>query len=261
MTQSSVFPAKKRTEKYGLEAFQEADLYLPTTKHPAVVCLLHGGFWRMPYGREQLVPMAKDLVSKGFAVWNIGYRRLGANGGGWPGTFNDVILALNHLGSLVQSGIDLDLTRVIVAGHSAGGHLALWSAAQPRRNPSEIEVLTVKPVATIGLAPVIDLISTFDLGSGDNAVGELLGGSPKDISERYSVSSPQEMLPLGVPQLLVHGTQDDALPIEFARNYARSAHTAGDAIDFVELPDAGHMDYLDLNSEAYSVFYQWLARF
>jgi acetyl esterase/lipase len=120
------------TVKYGSSDSQEGDLYLPSKQRPPVICLLHGGFWRMPYSRDEMTLIAQDLAARGFAVWNIEYRRIGALGGGWPGTFQDVTAGIDHLATFVADGVELDLNRVTVIGHSAGGHLALWSAARNR---------------------------------------------------------------------------------------------------------------------------------
>src|SRR6266850_1075616 len=147
-----------RTERYGPFEDQEGDLFLPAGPRPAVVCLLHGGFWRMPHGRGQMTAIAQDLARRGLAVWNLEYRRLGASTGGWSGTFDDATAGIGHLASLVADGIDLDLDRVTVVGHSAGGHLALWSAARRRSDSRKSGVAErVRIRAAVGLAPVADL--------------------------------------------------------------------------------------------------------
>lgn len=107
-----------RTIRYGSAPGQEGDLLLPSTSRPPVICLLHGGFWRMPYGRDQMTDVARDLAARGFAVWNLEYRRVGAPGGGWPGTLDDVGAGIAYLARLVADGIDLDLGRV--AASSSG---------------------------------------------------------------------------------------------------------------------------------------------
>ncbi|HTA65278.1 MAG TPA: alpha/beta hydrolase [Xanthomonadaceae bacterium] len=248
-----------RTIPYGLLPSQVGDLYLPQTSLPPVVCLLHGGFWRMPYRRDELDAIAQDLAVRGFAVWNLEYRRLGEPGGGWPGTFEDVAAGIDHLAILVDEGADLDLHRVIVAGHSAGGHLALWAAtggsSHGIHGPSR-----VRPIAAAGLAAVADLASGFALGAGNGAVAGFLGGSPDDFPERYVAASPMARLPLGVRQLILHGTLDAALPIEIARGYVAAARASGDRIDYVELADAGHMDFLDPLSQAHAEFCAWLEK-
>jgi acetyl esterase/lipase len=248
-----------RTVSYGPLPDQVGDLYLPTSVHPAVVCLLHGGFWRMPYDRQETTAIARDLAERGYAVWNLEYRRLGATGGGWPGTFEDVAAGIDHLAALQAGGDDLDLDCVIVTGHSAGGHLALWSATH-RSSASVLKGPTrVRPVAAAGLAPVLDLERLFAENAGGGAVAELLGGGPERYPERYAAASPMTMLPLGVRQLILHGTRDEALPIEQSRTYATAAAAAGDRIQFTELPGADHMPYLDPDSEAHATLCRWLS--
>jgi acetyl esterase/lipase len=207
----------------------------------------------MPYGRDQMTSIAQDLAHRGHAVWNLEYRRLGASTGGWPGTFDDVIAGIEHLARLASAGIDLDLDRIITVGHSAGGQLALWSAARNRGKRIRIR-------AAVGLAPVADLVRAYELGLGGGAVAELLGGAPTDQAERYHAASPRAMLPLNVPQLVIHGTADDVVPVEIARSYTQAARVAGDRVELVELPGTGHMEYLDPSSTAHAALCEWLAR-
>ena len=237
--------------RYGTSPSQEGDLYHPGVHRPPVVCLLHGGFWRTPYGREQLAAVAADLAGRGYAVWNLGYRRLGEAGGGWPGTLDDVAAGLDHLATLVREGIDLDLDRLAVAGHSAGGQLALWLGAR---------TAGLRSRAVAGLAAAVDLRALWERGLGNQAAGAFLGGSPSQQADRYAAASPRERLPLGVPQLILHGEQDGDLPIAIARDYTEAARRAGDAIEFVPLACMGHMDPLDPRSEAHAVLCRWLDR-
>jgi acetyl esterase/lipase len=248
-----------RTLRYGSDAAQQGDLYLPAAAQAPVVCLLHGGFWRMPYGRDEFAAVAADLVARGYAVWNIEYRRVGAPGGGWPGTLHDAAAALEHLAALVDEGVALDLDRVVVAGHSAGGQLALWLGAQLRA-PMFDTLRRVRPVAVAAMAAVSNLAQAHALDSGGGAVAHFLGDVPAQVPERYAAASPRQRLPLGVRQLVLHGSRDEALPVAMAREYAAAACAAGDAVEFVELPQAGHMDYLDPASEAHRVFCDWLER-
>lgn len=245
-----------QTLAYGPNEHQVGDLYLPGSPQPPVICLLHGGFWRMPYQRGEMSAVARDLAQRGFAVWNLEYRRLGANGGGWPGTFEDVAAGIDHLAELATGGIALDLDRVVVAGHSAGGQLALWAARREAgRTPS---TRRVRVAAAAGLAAVADLARAHALALNRDAVAELLDGSPTEQPERYRATSPIDMLPLGVPQLLLHGIADDVLPIEISRRYAQVATAAGDPVQLVELEGAGHMDFLDPASEAHAALCRWL---
>ncbi|MCM2316459.1 MAG: alpha/beta hydrolase, partial [Thermoanaerobaculia bacterium] len=153
-----------RTERYGPHDGQEGDLHIPSRSRPPVVCLLHGGFWRMPYGRSQFDAVAHDLARRGFAVWNLEYRRLGAPTAGWPGTFDDVLAGIEHLARFAEEGVDLDLDRVAVIGHSAGGHLALWAAARQRADEGSGIARRVRISAVAGLAPVADLVDAHSLG-------------------------------------------------------------------------------------------------
>lgn len=249
-----------KTIKYGPSESQVGDLYLPAAVSPPVVCLLHGGFWRMPYGRDEFSPVAIDLVTRGFAVWNIEYRRLGVPGGGWPGTLQDVAAAIDHLAEIAAGGTGLDLDRVTVVGHSAGGQLALWSAAGSGKRHDCRAPSRVHPIAAAGLAAAADLAGAYALGAGDSAVNALLGGSPDQYPDRYEAASPLSLLPLGVKQLLIHGTADEALPVELTRSYVHAARSSGDDVEYVELIGAGHMDYLDPKSKAHNTLCHWLGR-
>ncbi len=242
--------------RYGPFADQVADLHLPTTSRPLVVCLLHGGYWRMPYGRGQMTEIADDLASRGFAVWNLEYSRLGSPRGGWPATMDDAASGIDHLAALAADGVDLDLDRVTVVGHSAGGHLALWAAGRSR-SPSA-QSSRVRVAAAVGLAPIVDLAEAYGSRVGGEAIVELLGGTPSQQPDRYRAASPMEMLPLRVRQLVLHGTADGMVPVDLSRRYVQAAKAAGDAAELIELPGCGHMEYLDPASEAHATLCRWL---
>lgn len=206
----------------------------------------------MPHDREQMTPIARDLAGRGFAVWNLEYRRLGAPGGGWPGTFDDVAGGVDHLAEIASGGIDLDLGRVFTVGHSAGGQLALWAAA-PRANAR------VRVAGACSQAGLCDLVQAHELRIGGGVVAKLLGGTPADVPDRYRSASPRARLPLGVPQLILHGAKDDLVPIRLSRDYAGAAIAAGDAVELEEFPAAGHFDFLDPASLAHAALLRWLA--
>lgn len=213
----------------------------------------------MPYGRDELNKIAIDLVGKNYAVWNIEYRRLGEPGAGWPRTLQDVVSAINHLESLVKIGIDLDLNRVIVAGHSAGSHLALCASAR-KKAEKLLPLVRLQPLAAVGLAAITDLSCAFEMKLGNGAVNEFLGGSPNQYPERYETSSPIMLLPIGVKQLIIHGEIDKAIPIEMSRSYATAAKATGDDVEIKELPDVGYMEFIDPNSKAHLILCRWLAK-
>jgi acetyl esterase/lipase len=214
----------------------------------------------LPHERAETAPLARDLVARGYAVLNIEYRRVGELGGGWPGTMQDVAAAIDHLASLVDGGMQLDLDRVVVAGHSAGGQLALWSGCRTKthvecRGPSR-----VLPFAVAGLASGTDLIGRRPPEGGKSPVTEFIGGTAEQYPDRYAAISPLQLLPLGTRQFIVHGTADDALPIAKVRDYVDAARRAGDEIDYVEVEGAGHLECLDPHGRMHAALCGWLAR-
>ena len=191
--------------------------------------------------------LCKDLAGAGWAVWNLEYRRLGS-GGGWPETFLDVDRGIDHLSSRALP--ELDLSKVVSIGHSAGGQLALWAAS--RREPR------VRITAAVSQAGVVDLAEAHRLRLSRGVVKELLGSTPAEQPERYAGTSPHELVPLGVPQLLVHGARDEIVPVDLSRDYARAASDAGDPVDLVVHEELGHFEHLDPGSPAWASVRDWL---
>jgi acetyl esterase/lipase len=204
----------------------------------------------MPHGRDQMSRVAEALVSQGIAAWNLGYRRLGAPGGGWPGTLEDAAAGISHLTRLPAEGLDLDLDRVVVVGHSAGGHLALWAARSA--------LTRIRVAAVVGLAPITDLARAFAERLGGGAVAELVGGSPDQVARRYLEASPSRRLPLSVRQLILHGDADCAVPVAHSRDYVRAARAAGDDVELAELVGHGHMEFLDPAGAAFETMLGWV---
>src|SRR5579859_898210 len=231
---------------YGEEELQFGELYVPEGAGPwAVMILIHGGFWRAPYGLALMTGLAEDLVKRGLAVWNIEYRRVGDAGGGWPGTLLDVAQAADHVRRLGEM-YPLDLQRVVSVGHSAGGHLALWLAARAQLEARDTTPL--KLVGVVSLAGAMDLEHVWSLKLGNGAAAELLGGSPKSVPERYEAASPARHLPLGLPQVLIHGTEDDRVPLIVSEAYREKASAAGDSVKLVVLDEADHFVLIDAAS-------------
>jgi acetyl esterase/lipase len=260
-------PALDRTRvAYGPLPDQEGDLTLPRSGGPwPVLVLIHGGYWKPGLDRSTLAPLGESLGRLGYAVWNIDYRTIGADGGGWTGTFDDVCTAIDHLATLAPTS-GLDLQRVVAVGHSAGGHLALWSAVRARAAAAGLGTQPVVPVsAVLSFAGVPDLLTAGLAQGGGNAgdlrlaVHDLLGGSPADVPERYAAASPRQLLPLGVPQLLVHGGVDDRVPIEQAREYRTASTSMGDTTLMIEVPTGDHGDVTRPDHPAWPQVVSWLS--
>ena len=216
--------------------------------HPSQVCelhgesdsvavLIHGGFWRQRYGRELEGGIARDLVARGWAVWNIEYRRLGGDGG-WPHTFEDVEAAIRAL--------PVEASRTVAIGHSAGGHLAVWAAAEGLVD------------AAVSQAGALDLEELSRLGTSDNVVNQLLAGTPEEVPHRYARASPRRRLPIGVPLLLVHGERDDDVPVHVSREFATAAREAGDDCELVIVDDESHYEHLEPGSRCWKAVVEWL---
>jgi acetyl esterase/lipase len=248
---------------YGPEYLQFGELYLPQAAEPyTVIPLIHGGYWRNRYDLTLMDGLAQDLARRGYAAWNIEYRRVGDAGGGWPGTLLDVARAVDYIRVLAPQ-YQLDAQRVVPVGHSAGGHLTFWLAARhriPADSPlagssiaaQEGEQAAPLPLAgAVSLAGVLDLETAWRLHLSNDAVFELLGEKWPYAPERYTVASPAAMLPLGVPQILIHGTRDSAVPIEISRDYAAKAQALGDPVTYLELEGIDHMDVIDPHSTAW----------
>jgi acetyl esterase/lipase len=255
-------PAAPR-HSYGQAAPQFGELSLPAGEgpHPVAVAV-HGGFWASAYDLTHLRSLCAALAEAGWAVWSVEYRRVGDEGGGWPNTLLDVAAAADHLRTLAPVH-RLDLGGVVSVGHSAGGHLALWLAGRrgfppghPLHRPDPLPLR-----GAVSLAGVCDLRRGHQLGLGGGAVAQLLGGGPEDVPDRYAGASPGEMLPLGTPQVLVHGTADPVVPVEISRTYRAAAVAKGDSVELLELAGGDHFGVIDPNSPAWPSVRGALAKF
>ena len=240
---------------YGNDSLQFGELRLPDGPgaHPVVI-VIHGGCWRAEYDVKHVGPLSAALTANGIATWTPEYRRIGNDGGGWPGTFEDVARGADFVRELA-SRYPLDLKRVVTLGHSAGGHLALWLAA--RKNLPRASVLySADPLPVSGvvsLAGITDL-RAYSAGAGYcNASAVLLmGGAPDSVSDRYAQASPIELLPLGVPVSLVHGSLDKVVPAEQSREFSSRAAARGDQVRFVNVEGAGHFDLISPDAGAWA---------
>lgn len=241
---------------YGVHPSQFGELRLPHSSFPRpwpVVCVVHGGYYRAKYNLAYIGHLAASLAEDGIATWSLEYRRLGEPGGGWPATFLDVASGLDALRALAHS-YALDLSRVIALGHSAGGHFALWLASRSKL-PSDTSLSASDPLlvrGVVALAPVADLARASELRLSGAVVDQLMGGAPDDVPRRYALASPIQRVPLVVPQVIVHGTDDSDVPPELSQRYVAAARAAGDEVELQMLPGVDHFDPVDPRSQAFT---------
>ena len=245
----------RRVHTYGSSPSEVGELFVPSGAGPhPVAVVVHGGYWRAQYDRSLMEGLCLDLAAHGLAAWNLEYRRVGG-GGGWPETFLDIAAGVDAL-----DGFDapLDLSRVVAVGHSAGGQLALWAAARATL-PAEVPGAEprVRIRAAVSQAGVLDLTLAAGLMPSSRPTLALLG-DPTQHFERYVLASPRERLPLGIPQLVLHGDRDDTVSMRIATSYATAARNAGDECDLRVLSHTGHFEHIDAGSDAWHVARDWL---
>lgn len=234
-------PAPDQKVAYGGDPNQFLELRVPHSKGPhSVLMNIHGGFWRAKYDLAHAGHLCEALRTQGIATFNVEYRRVGNTGGGWPGTFDDIRSAYRYI-QQSEKRFDLDLNRLVVMGHSAGGQLALCLAAH---EPSLKSVLS--------LAGVVDLKKAFDLHLSNDAVVEFLGGKPNEVPEHFREADPMEFSIARARQWLVHGTDDDTVPVAFSREYVAAKKKNGEKVELVEIPKCGHFELIDPRSEAFT---------
>lgn len=251
-------PAFDKRLHYGTFPSQFGDLRLPRGAGPfPVVVGIHGGWWRAAHGLETQAHLCAALTAAGVATWNIEYRRIGEDGGGWPGTFQDVGSAVDFLRDIAPVH-RLDLSRVVPVGFSAGGHLALWVGARHRfafGHPLWSDTpLPLK--GAVSLAGAADLLRCAQLQLSESVVEIFLGGSPTQVPERYADGSPTELLPLGVPQTLIHGTDDTSVPHEISERHHAAAIARGDVCQLLLLPGAQHFELIDPLASVWDVVHR-----
>jgi acetyl esterase/lipase len=233
---------------YGSDPNQFLDLRLPSSAEKSkppypLVMNIHGGFWRAKYNLDHAGHLCAALTAKGLATANLEYRRVGNEGGGWPGTFSDIRSAYHFLGQNARAH-NLDSQRVVVMGHSAGGQLALCLTA----HESSLN-------RVVSLAGLVDLERAYRLHLSNDAVVEFLGGTPTEVPDHYREADPMELSISPARQWLIHGSADDVVPPVFSRDYVaakpkRPSQEKEDA-HLLEIPGAGHYDLIDPRTQAW----------
>lgn len=258
LTACSASPAPRAAQSeriaYGTDPDNYGILHLPEGPGPhPVVVMVHGGGWLEDHDLSYFEPLAQSLSDAGVAVWNIEYRRVGGSGG-WPTTLADADDATESLVSVVQQTVPglLDLDRVHLAGHSAGGHLAAWIAGRHTLPPGAPGAQPeIRPLSATIMAGVFDLSLAATAGH-DEFVRKLLDGLPQDHPDRYQMASPVNHLPIGLPLTALHGTADQTVDPAQSRNYTTAANSVGDAAELRMLDGVGHGDFGNIDSEAWA---------
>jgi acetyl esterase/lipase len=240
LTEPPPEPADDRVP-YGAEPLQFGDLRLPQGEGPfPLVVNVHGGYWQAIYNLTHAGHLCADLAAHGIATWNVEYRRLGDPGGEWPGQLEDVVAAVDRVQALA-AGYPLDLERVVLMGHSAGGHLALLAARETKTALRGV----------VSLAGVVDLVLIDRIGDDNGLARRLLGAGPEEAPERWQEASPRALLPLGFRYVLGCGTED--IHWEPNRLTAADAEAAGDDVELLGLDGAGHFEPVDPQAPEWAV--------
>jgi dipeptidyl aminopeptidase/acylaminoacyl peptidase len=242
--------------KYGPDRLHFADLRFPEGSGPfPFLLMIHGGFWQSAYNLEHTGHLCSDLTGRGIVTCNLEYRRIGDAGGGWPGTFQDISLASYKIPEILNSDPRVDMTRALVMGHSAGGHLALWLVSRHKILKTSTLHEDRKSLFTtaVSLAGVSDLRTAWKQKLGHGIVTRLIGGSPDQHPDRYDAGSPIELLPNGSRQVLIHGSADDTVPVSQSEQFMQKAEQLDDDCQLVKLEGIGHFELIDPESNAWPI--------
>jgi acetyl esterase/lipase len=227
----------------------------------ARLVVLHGGFWRAAYTQRHIRRFCAALAVAGNTVYSIEYSRSDGVESGWPRTFQDVGSAVDVC---VSHAIAADPRGgILLLGHSAGGHLALWAASRHRVPEGAHGLARREPLACAGviaLAGVCDLGLASKLALGNHAVDHLIGGDPQSHAERFAIADPIRLVPTGVPSILVHGDLDTSVPLDVSRSYVTAARAAGDHSEVWELRRTGHLELINPYSGAWPFVLSAIAR-
>lgn len=246
-------PKPDATISYGADPLQHVDLWLPKKAgaHP-VVLMVHGGCWQTDIAKADLMNwIADDLRKRGIAVWNIEYRGIDRPGGGYPGTFLDVAHAADLLGAEARK-YHLRADKIVVVGHSAGGHLALWLAARdsiPKASALFMpHPLKVSAAISLGGLPDLEANKAPPANTCDNdPMPGLVGAPSAQRPDVYADTSPAALPDPAIPVTQVNGSADRIAPPVVAANYARKrkAHR-------VTIADEGHVELITPGTKSWT---------
>lgn len=263
LVQQTTPPANERLS-YGKNLLQFGELRLPAGTGPfPVVILVHGGCWEVKLGTlpesvtsfELLRPIAAALATGGIASWNVEYRRLGNEGGGWPGTYQDLSSATDYLRELAPR-YHLDLHHVIALGHSSGGQLAVWLGARGKLPKSSIlytsSPLPLNGVVSVDGPPDLEADRAIDQSScGAPVIAQFVGGTPAEFPDRYREGSASGLLPIGTKQEIFVSTTLGEKWSTLFKQYAAAAAKAGDPVRLLTMDGANHFDGINPQAPAW----------
>ncbi len=216
---------------YGEDPSQFAELRMPAEDSKGTVVLLHGGAWLREYGVSELERLADRLTELGFVTWNVEYRRIGI-GGGVPNTLLDVAAGVDRLGG---EGLPAGIAdRVVLVGHSAGGHLSAWAASRSPATPGGAPLVRAR--GAISLAGILALTHGGDDPALAGTVANFVGGRPVDVPERYAIADPARLVPASCPVWAVRAEDDELVPADQSARYVRAAKAAGGNAEEVVVP-------------------------
>jgi len=258
-------PAPTATISYGTAASQVVDVWVPEGRgpHPTVL-MVHGGCWQTEIADRRIMNwIADDLRRRGIAVWNIDYRGVDRDGGGYPGTFQDAAAAADALRTHAGN-FNLDLTRLVATGHSAGGHLALWLAGRPRLPAGSMlrtaDPIPIHAVVSLGGLPDLEEAARSENGCGNEVVVRLTGGVRAGRIDPFTDTSVPRLAPLGVRQVLINGMQDRIIPTAYAEGYAAPMRAAGDDVRVRMIDRTGHVELIAPETAAWAATVEELQR-
>lgn len=230
-----------------------ADLYLPAGEHREdsipLAILIHGGAWQSQLGADVFDPLARDLASRGMAVYNIEYRREGS-GGGWPTTFRDVASALDHVVEVDEKFPEITTDDELIVGHSAGAPLAVWGSTRHLLAENEVGAdPAFRPTRVVSIAGPLDMVDAAD--HGDDRILTALGGTPAEVPGRYSSVDPLQNIDTGTPVVAMHGARDVTVSPEISQRYVDAVNQAGGRAKMVSFGDQDHVSLVSGKSRAY----------
>ena len=243
---------------YGPAPSQYAQLFRPSGAGPfPVVVLVHGGCWTVQFGGiKQMRNVANALSSQGIAVWNVEYRRVDEEGGGYPGTYQDMHAVIDSLQSHA-SQYQLDTSRIVAMGHSAGGQLVQWIAGRsklPKTSPLYREhILPINNIISLGGLADLRHEEKLIKSSCDRDIAQLAGSASNDRPDIYSDTNAADLIPNGTRTVLITGELDTISPPRVAHDYAARAVKAGDHAEVLILPGASHYDEIAATSPAWKM--------